>query len=80
MYRSESPALYKTGVVNNIATFHASIAKAGRLENPTVAPSVRSNLMTILGRTAADRGGEVTWKEILQKAETVEYDLAGLKA
>jgi len=79
MKPAATPGIYKDGAANNIATFHESIL-AGQVENATVAPSVRSNLVTILGRTAADRGGEVSWKEMLQKPEKVEYDLAGLKA
>ena len=73
------PGIYKVGVQNNIATFYDSIVK-GVADNPTVAPSVRSNLVTVLGRLAADRGGEVTWSEMIQKSEKIEYDLAGLKA
>ena len=45
--------------------------------NPTVAPSVRSNLTTILGRTAAYRGAKVTWDEMMAGAETLEADLVG---
>jgi hypothetical protein len=67
------------GVENNIATFYESIV-GGKVDNPTVAPSVRSNLVTVLGRLATDRGGEVTWNEMIQKADQVEYDMAGLKA
>ena len=44
--------LYTDGAVNNIAAFHNAITSAD-FSNPTVAPSVRSNLTTILGRTAA---------------------------
>ncbi len=42
-----SPAIYKQGAVANIATFHDSIQKKD-VSNPTVEPSVRSNLVTIL--------------------------------
>ena len=53
----------------------------GDFSNPTVAPSVRSNLTTILGRTAAYHPGqEVTWKQILDAAEKWEFDPEGLKA
>jgi predicted dehydrogenase len=44
--------LYTSGAVRNIATFHDQLT-SGRLDYSTVAPSVRSNLTTILGRTAA---------------------------
>lgn len=71
--------LYTDGAVANIATFHQAI-RAGDFSNPTVAPSVRSNLTTILGRTAAYRGAEVTWEEMLRSAERFQFDPAGLKA
>ena len=48
--------------------------------NPTVAPSVRSNLTTILGRTAAYRRAEVTWDEMIKANEKWEAGLKGLKA
>lgn len=75
----DSGNLYKDGTVTNIANFHDAISK-GDFTNPTVAPSVRSNLTTILGRTAAYKGGEVTWKEMMQANERLEADLKGLKA
>lgn len=71
--------LYVEGAVNNIATFHRNII-AGDVSNPTVAPSVRSNLTTILGRTAAYTGGEVTWADMMRKAEKWEFPLGALKA
>ncbi len=48
--------------------------------NPTVAPSVRSNLTTILGRTAAYRRAEVTWDQMIKANEKWEAGLKGLKA
>ncbi|HEV7925406.1 MAG TPA: Gfo/Idh/MocA family oxidoreductase [Verrucomicrobiae bacterium] len=71
--------LYTDGVVINIATFHRLIT-SGDYSNPTVAPSVRSNLTTILGRTAAYRRADVTWDEIIKANEKWEADLKGLKA
>ena len=70
--------LYTDGVVNNIATFHKAITSAD-YSNPTVAPSVRSNLTTILGRTAAYRRAEVTWDEMINANEKWEADFKGLK-
>ncbi|MEJ5238695.1 Gfo/Idh/MocA family protein [Limisphaera sp. VF-2] len=70
--------LYTDGAVLNIATFHRSIVE-GDFSNPTVAPSVRSNLTAILGRTAAYRRGMVTWEEMLKADEAWEVDLRGLK-
>jgi myo-inositol 2-dehydrogenase / D-chiro-inositol 1-dehydrogenase len=41
---------------------------------------VRSNLVTILGRTAAYEKREITWKELMARKEKWEMDLTGLKA
>ena len=71
--------LYTDGAVNNIATFCESIRK-GDCSNPTVNESVRSNLTTILGRTAAYKGTEVTWAEVMKKKEKWHFDFNGLKA
>jgi predicted dehydrogenase len=70
--------IFKEGVVNNIATFHDSIQK-GECSNPTVEESVRSNLVTILGRTAAYEGRVVTWDELMRCDEPLEANLKGLK-
>ncbi len=66
------------GVTANIATFHKNIT-AGDWANPTVAPSVRSNLTTILGRIAAYRKGEATWAEMIKANEKLEFDTRSLK-
>ena len=71
--------IYTDGAVRNIADFHAAILKKD-FSNPTVAPSVRSNLTTILGRTAAYKRAEVTWDEVLRAGEKLEFDTKGLKA
>jgi predicted dehydrogenase len=71
--------LYTDGAVANIATFHANIL-AGDCANPTVAPSVRSNLTTILGRMAAYKNGVVTWKEMMKAKQKYSPDLKGLKS
>ena len=73
------PTLYRDGAVRNIATFYESIARED-FSNPTVAPSVRSNLTTILGRTAAYMGREVTWDEMMKAGEKWEMKTEGLKA
>ena len=78
-YRGGStPTIFKQGAVNNIATFHASI-QSGDCSNPTVSESVRSNLLSILGRTAAYEGRVVTWKEILACDKKLDPGLKGLK-
>jgi predicted dehydrogenase len=71
--------LYTDGVVTNIATFRDNITK-GECANLTVPASVRSNLTTILGRTAAYKNGVVTWEEMMRKKEKSMPDLKGLKA
>jgi len=74
-----SPGIYKDGAVTNIATFHRNITE-GNFANPTVAESVRSNLLTILGRTAAYEKRQVTWKEMMARREKLDANLKGLKA
>lgn len=79
-YRGGSTqTIYRDGVVANIATFHDSI-KQGKCDNPTVAPSVRSNLVTLLGRTAAYENRRVTWDELIQSDKKTAADLTGLKS
>ena len=75
----KSPGIYQEGAVANIKTFHESITE-GKVDNPTVAPSVRSNLITILGRTAAYERRKVTWDEIVNSKEKLDANLKGLKA
>ncbi len=72
-------AIYNQGIIDNIATFHRSIID-GKYDNPTVAPSVRSNLVTILGRQAAYRSAKVHWYQIVKSNERCEPDLDGLQA
>jgi predicted dehydrogenase len=74
----KSPGIYEEGARANIATFYANITR-GHFENATVPASVRSNLITILGRTAAYRGTLVTWDDLLAANERLEADLKGLK-
>ncbi len=74
----KSPAIYKDSVIINVATFHKDIIES-RFDNSTVAPSIRSNLVTILGRTAAYQNRLVSWEEIVNSKETIVADLKGLK-
>jgi myo-inositol 2-dehydrogenase/D-chiro-inositol 1-dehydrogenase len=74
-----SPGIYQEGAVANIATFHKSITE-GKFDNPTVPESVRSNLITILGRTASYEKRQVTWKEIINNKNKLDANLKGLKA
>ena len=75
----KSPGIYKDGAVANVKTFYDSIA-AGNCDNPTVDCSVRSNLITVLGRTAAYEKRMVTWTELLSKQEKLDANLKGVKA
>lgn len=70
--------LYTDGAVANIREFHGLI-RGRDASNPTVAPSVRSTLVTVLGRMAAYRRGVVSWKEMMEKAERLDPGLRGLK-
>jgi len=70
--------IYESGAVANIAAFHKSIV--GRdSANATVAPSVQSNLITILGRKAAYENRVVRWDELLKDQERLVPNLKGLK-
>jgi myo-inositol 2-dehydrogenase/D-chiro-inositol 1-dehydrogenase len=71
--------LYTTGAQTNIHEFHQFITE-GKYDNPTVAPSVRSNLTAILGREAAYRNGELTWSDLLKENKKLELDCSSLKA
>ena len=75
----KTTTIYEDGAVNNIATFYKSVTEK-HLDNPTVAPSVRSNLVTILGRTAAYQGRQVRWDEIIKSSRKLDGKLQGLKA
>ncbi len=72
-------SIYKDGTVNNIAAFHKQIT-AGDCSNTTVAPSVQSNLITVMGRTAAYERRPVTWREIIRSAKRMKPQFEGLKA
>jgi myo-inositol 2-dehydrogenase / D-chiro-inositol 1-dehydrogenase len=72
------PDLYTSGTVVNINEFHETILN-GDYSNPTVAPSVRSNLTAVLGREAGYRGGEVTLAELIKEGKKLEPNLQGLK-
>jgi predicted dehydrogenase len=74
-----SPQIYQQGAVANIATFHAHIQN-GDCRNLTVPPSVRSNLVTILGRTAAYTGQIVHWDQLIRSDERLDPGLKGLKS
>jgi len=70
--------IYQEGAVNNISTFYKSVSE-GVYDNPTLKPSVESNLVTILGRTAAYKGEQVYWYQVLKDTERLDPGLSGLK-
>ena len=70
--------IFREGAVKNIANFHKNITE-GKYANPTVQPCVRSNLVTILGRTAAYQQQQVYWHQLMARNEKLEADLRGLK-
>ncbi len=74
-----SPGIYKDGAVANIAEFRRCILEKD-FSNPTVDPSVRSNLLTILGREAAYTGEVVYWDRLVKSTTRLEADLKGLKS
>ena len=70
--------IYREGAETNIADFYDNIVD-GNFENRTVAPCVRSNLVTILGRTAAYKGEPIFWDQLIKSSEKWVADLSGLK-
>jgi predicted dehydrogenase len=76
-YQGTNADLYSSGTQVNIREFYEAITR-GQFDNPTVAPSVRSNLTAVLGREAAYRRGEVSWAALLKEARKLEPDLKGL--
>jgi myo-inositol 2-dehydrogenase / D-chiro-inositol 1-dehydrogenase len=74
-----TPGIYQEGAIANIASFHKAVT-SGDFGNRTVEASVRSNLVSILGRIAAYKKAEVTWDEMMKAAEKLEFPTAGLKS
>ncbi|MDR3228304.1 MAG: Gfo/Idh/MocA family oxidoreductase [Puniceicoccales bacterium] len=70
--------IYEEGAVANIAEFHR-VFFAKDYSNPTVAPSVRANLLTLLARQTAYTNKLVTWDELLKDTNRLDADLRGLK-
>ncbi|WCJ59134.1 Gfo/Idh/MocA family oxidoreductase [Fontisphaera persica] len=76
--RARVDNLYTTGAQVNIREFWEAITQ-GRYDNPTVAPSVRSNLTAVLGREAAYRQTELTLAALIKEGKKLEPDLRGVK-
>lgn len=75
----ESGSLYVDGIQRNLDAFHVAVT-GGDTSNPTVTPSIDSTLASILARDAAERGGTLTWEEMLMENRRREVDLTGLEA
>jgi predicted dehydrogenase len=73
-----TPDIYESGAAANIAAFHKAITD-GDFGNPTVEPSVQSNLITILGRKSATENRLITWEELTSSGERLIPDLKGLR-
>jgi myo-inositol 2-dehydrogenase/D-chiro-inositol 1-dehydrogenase len=73
-----TPDIYESGAVANIAAFHKAVVE-GDVSNPTVEPSVQSNLITILGRKSAYENRLITWEELASSGERLVPDLTGLQ-
>jgi predicted dehydrogenase len=71
--------IYQDGAVTNMKDFYKAVTE-GDVANPTVPPSVRSNLTCILGREAAYRGRIVTLDELLKENKATDGKLGELKA
>ena len=70
---TEKDDTFKGGAIENVKMFVAAIRDDKPIYN--FETSVESNLTAILGRTAAYRGGEVTWDEVMQSNERWTTDL-----
>lgn len=71
--------IYKEGAAVNLKAFHTAIMTKDTA-NVTVAPSVTSTLIAIMGRTAAQEKRTVTWDEIVASKTKRQADLAELLA
>ena len=70
---SDKDDTFTGGCITNIKNFVASIQAGKPINN--AAAAVESNLTGILGRTAAYRGGTVTWDEMMASNEKWEANL-----
>jgi predicted dehydrogenase len=72
--------IYNLGITENWKTFHDNITK-GNFAQETVAPSVQSHYLALLGREACYRQGEtVAWQDVVSSKAALSFDTAGLKS
>jgi myo-inositol 2-dehydrogenase / D-chiro-inositol 1-dehydrogenase len=78
VFKGNNPDLYTSGAKANIREFHEFIT-AGKHDNPTVTPSVRSNLTAILGREAGYKQEEITLAALIKEGKQLKPNLSGLQ-
>lgn len=70
-------SIYRDGAMANLRNFFDAVMK-NDASNPTVAASVTSTLVAIMGRTAAHERRTVTWKEVVANKDALRFDSTGL--
>ena len=63
---AEKDDTFTGGAVTNVKNFVESLRSGQYLNNASI--GAKSTLTSILGRTAAYKGAEVTWEEMLRQA------------
>jgi hypothetical protein len=76
--RGDTADIFTLESASNIATFHKNIIE-NRFNNTTAEPRVQSNLITILGRTAAYENCVITGGEMMTAAEKLKFKAGGAK-
>ncbi len=72
--------IYDRGIQVNLNTFYNDVINENFAQE-TVAPSIESHYLALLGREAAYANGKtVTWEDIVNSKEVLELDTEGLKA
>jgi hypothetical protein len=74
----DSPDLYAEGMHRNVDAFHRAITQ-GDASNPTLEPSIQSNLAVLLAREVCLRGRPMTWEELLADTRRLRIDTSGLR-
>jgi myo-inositol 2-dehydrogenase/D-chiro-inositol 1-dehydrogenase len=69
----------ESGTCKNIATFQDIVINATDFSNTSAEYGARSTLAAVLGRDAARSKKELTWDEMMKKAEKLDPGLQGLK-
>ena len=72
--------IYMPGILRNWDTFHKNITE-GDFSQATVAPSVQSHHLALLGREACYADGKtVTMEQVINSRKVMSFDTSGLKA